>query len=100
MHSHETDHGQTIHPYLPVQRGNVRIPNIIVINAILYVMESGRKRRALPKCFGNWSTVYARFRHWSCCDVFERLFAALREQHVNRRADLTAIDLCVQLLFL
>ena len=38
-----------IRPFLPVQRGNVRIPNIAIINAVLYVLENGCKRRALPE---------------------------------------------------
>ena len=33
-------HYQLIKPYLPVQRGNVTIPNIRVLNAILYVAET------------------------------------------------------------
>ena len=69
-----------IRPLLPVQRGNVRISNIDFINAVLYVLENGCKRRALPERFGNWFTVYARFRRWSRSGVLERLFAALREQ--------------------
>ena len=48
-----------IRPFLPVQRGDVRIPNIAIINAVLYVLESGCKWRALPERFGNWSAVYA-----------------------------------------
>ena len=69
-----------IRPLLPVQRGNVRISNIDFINAVLYVLENGCKRRALPERFGNWFTIYARFRRWSRSGVLERLFAALREQ--------------------
>ena len=49
------EHCARIHPYLPVQRGNVRIPNII-INAILYVLENGCKWRALADRFGLDST--------------------------------------------
>ena len=62
-----------IRPFLPVQRGNVRIPNIAIINAVLYVLENGCKRRALPERFGKWQTVYARFRRWSrsCSPRFE-----------------------------
>ena len=32
-----------IRPFLPVRRGNVRIPNIVFINVILYVLEYERK---------------------------------------------------------
>ena len=70
-----------IRPFLPVQRGNVRIPNIAIINAVLYVLENGCKRRALPERFGKWQMVYARFRRWSRSGMLERLFAALREPH-------------------
>ena len=48
------------HSYLPVQRGNVRISNIVFINAVLYILQNGCKKRALPERFGNWFTVYAR----------------------------------------
>ena len=70
-----------IRPFLPVQRGNVRIPNIVFINAVLYVLENGCKWRALPERFGKWHSVYARFRRWSRSGVLDRLFAALRELH-------------------
>ena len=70
-----------IRPFLPVQRGNVRIPNIAIINAVLYVLENGCKRRALPERFGKWYSVYARFRRWSRSGVLDRLFAALQELH-------------------
>ena len=35
-----------IHPYLPVQCGNVRISNMTFIKALLYVLENGCMRRA------------------------------------------------------
>ena len=37
-----------IAPYLPVQRGNVSLSNLQVLNAILYVAEHGCKWRGLP----------------------------------------------------
>ena len=40
-------------PFLPVQRGHVRISNITFTNAALYVLENGCKWRALPERFGN-----------------------------------------------
>src|ERR1700691_1191144 len=42
---------------LPVQRGNVRLTNLQVLNAILYVAEQGCKWRGLPKRFGPWHTT-------------------------------------------
>ena len=39
---------------LPVQRGNVSLTNLQVLNAILYVAEQGCKWRGLPKRFGRW----------------------------------------------
>jgi transposase len=38
---------------LPLQRGNVRLTNLQVLNAILFVAEQGCKWRGLPKRFGN-----------------------------------------------
>ena len=58
-------HYQLIESYLPVQRGNVTIPNIRVLNATLYVAEHGCKWRGLPTRFGNWHTVYMRMNRWS-----------------------------------
>ena len=55
-------HCAKIRPFPPDQRGYVRPPNIIFVKAVLYVMENGRKRQALPKRFGSWSVVHARFR--------------------------------------
>jgi Putative transposase of IS4/5 family (DUF4096) len=54
------DQYEVIRPLLPVQRGNVRIANLDVINAVLYVAENGCKWRALPARFGNWHTIYRR----------------------------------------
>ena len=57
-------HCAAIHPYLPVQRKNVRIPNIVAINAIFHILENSCNWRALPDRFEKWSTIYARFRGW------------------------------------
>jgi transposase len=45
---------------LPVQRGNVRLSNLQVLNAVLYVTEQGCKWRGLPKRFERWHTIYIR----------------------------------------
>ena len=73
-----------LRPYLPVQRGNVRISNLTMINAMLYVAENGCKWRALPERFGKWHSVYMRMRRLAEAGVLERLFAALQEHHMIR----------------
>ena len=62
-----------IEPCLPRQRGNVSMPNLQVLNAILYVAEQGCKWRGLPKRFGNWHTIYTRMNRWSKNGVLDRL---------------------------
>ena len=68
---------------LPLQRGNVRVDNLTFLNAILYVLENGCKWRALPKEFGQWSTIYKRFRRWSENGVLNRVFTALNEERLK-----------------
>ena len=58
-------HYAKIQPFLPVQRGNVRIPNIIVINAVVYVMENGCKWRALLRRFGSSKRLARSASIWS-----------------------------------
>ena len=71
-------------PYLPVQRGNVRVSNLTVINAILFVAENGCKWQALPLRFGKWHPVYTRMRRWADAGVLDRLFDALQDHHMIR----------------
>lgn len=75
---------EPILPLLPVQRGNVRITNLDMINAILFVAEQGCKWRALPPRFGNWHTIYTRMRRWAEAGVLDRIFAGLQEHRLIR----------------
>ena len=84
MRSISQEQYKLIHPYLPVQRGNVKISNLTLINAVLYVAENGCKWRALPKEFGNWHTVYTRLRRWAENGVLDRLFEALQAHNLIR----------------
>ena len=63
---------------LPVQRGNVRLNNLQVLNAVLYVAEQGCKWRGLPKRFGRWHTIYMRMNRWSKNGVLDRVFEKLQ----------------------
>ena len=73
---------ELIAPHLPVQRGNVKIPNLKVLNAILYVAEHGCKWRGLPERFGRWHTVYTRINRWSKSGVLDRVFEQLRKEGI------------------
>jgi len=69
---------------LPLQRGNVSLSNLQVLNAILYVAEQGCKWRGLPKRFGNWHTIYTRMNRWSKAGVLDRVFEQLQRAQVVR----------------
>jgi transposase len=69
---------------LPTQRGNVRLSNLTVLNAILYVAEQGCKWRGLPKRFGNWHTIYTRMNRWSKNGVLDLVFERLQQEQLVR----------------
>jgi transposase len=78
---------------LPVQRGNVSLTNLQVVNAILHVAEQGCKWRGLPKHFGNWHTIYTRMNRWAKAGVLDRMFAELqRAQIVRIRLEVVSLD--------
>ena len=72
---------QKIAHCLPIQRGNVSLSNLQVLNAILYVAEHGCKWRGLPPRFGNWHTVYTRMMRWAKSGVLDRVFEALQSRN-------------------
>src|SRR5947209_10164389 len=78
---------------LPVQRGNVRISNLQLLNALLYVAEHGCKWRGLPPQFGNWHTIYTRMNRWAKKGVLDRVFETLQlEQIVRIRLEAISLD--------
>lgn len=78
---------------LPVQRGNVSLDNLTVLNAILYVAEHGCKWRGLPKRFGNWHTIYVRMNRWAKSGVLDKVFEQLqREQMVRIKIEAISLD--------
>jgi len=84
---------EVIRAVLPVQRGNVKHDNLLVLNGILYVAEHGCKWRGLPKRFGNWHSVYTRMSRWSKSGVLERVFEELqRAQLIRIRIEAISLD--------
>lgn len=68
--------------HCPIQRGSVKTDNREFINAILYMAENGCKWRAVPKEYGNCSTLYKKFNRWSKNGVVQRIFTALQAEKV------------------
>ena len=78
---------------LPLQRGNVSMTNLQVLNAILYVAEHGCKWRGLPQRFGNWHTIYTRMNRWAKAGVLDRVFAELQKSQIVRiKIEAVALD--------
>ena len=78
---------------LPVQRGNVRLSNLVLLNALLYVAEHGCKWRGLPKHFGNWHSIYVRMNRWAKNGVLDRVFEKLQlEQIVRIKIEAFSLD--------
>ena len=78
---------------LPRQRGNVKIENLQVLNAILYVAEQGCKWRGLPDRFGKWHSVYTRMNRWSKSGVIAAVFEKLqRAQIVRIKVEAVSLD--------
>ena len=49
----------------------------LFLESVLWIARTGAPWRDLPDVFGNWNTVFKRFRHWVKLDVFKRIFDAV-----------------------
>ena len=47
--------------------------------SVLWIARTGSPWRDLPASFGNWNTVFKRFRDWVKADVFKRMFDAVSD---------------------
>ena len=68
-----------IAPLLPGKAGDPGATgrdNRRFMEAVLWRVRTGSPRRDLPQDFGNWNSVFKRFRRWAKAGVFERLFNA------------------------
>ena len=84
---------QRIASSLPRQRGNVKVDNLQLLNALLYIAEQGCKWRGMPKRFGPWHTIYTRMNRWSKSGVLDQVFEQLqREQIVRIRIEAVSLD--------
>src|SRR5829696_7674205 len=54
--------------------------NRLFVEAVLWIVRTGSPWRDLPRSFGNWNSVFTRFRDWVRADVWQRLFAAVSDE--------------------
>jgi transposase len=50
----------------------------LFVDAVIYRAKTGVPWRDLPERFGNWKSVYNRFRNWSEKDCWAQIFRELR----------------------
>jgi len=60
-------------------RGRTGADNRRFVEAVLWIARTGSPWRDLPVEFGNWNSIYVRFSRWSNKDVWQDIFAVLRE---------------------
>lgn len=81
MHRHALTDSQwnTIKKLLPTGIGRPpKRTNRNFINAVIWIAKTGTPWRDLPGRFGNWKTIYNRFRNWSIREVWLDIFNAVR----------------------
>ena len=69
-----------IEPLLPGtvrDRGVTAKDNRLFLEAVLWRVRVGGPWRDLPSGFGEWNSVFRRFRRWARGGVFQRLFEAV-----------------------
>lgn len=70
---------EIITPLLPVAKSTGRpgLNPLTVFNAILWILSSGAPWRDLPPHFGNWNSIYHKFRKWCAQNLFDDILKAL-----------------------
>ena len=67
-----------IERFLPISVGRPpKLGTRNFIDAVIFLARTGVPWRDLPERFGNWKTVYNRFRNWSLRGVWQRIFDAV-----------------------
>lgn len=51
----------------------------LFLEAVLWIARTGSPWRDLPEEFGNWNSVFKRFRRWAKRGAFARIFNVLSE---------------------
>ncbi len=69
-----------IEPFLPgqVRRGGRWLDHRTVLNGILWKLATGAPWRDLPERYGNWKTVYERYRRWAADGTFDQVLTCVQ----------------------
>ena len=78
-HTISDNQWEIIEQHLPKPKctGRPSLNSRKVFNAILWILESGAKWRYIPQEFGNWNSIYHKFRSWCEAGVFEKILQSL-----------------------
>ena len=72
------DGWERIAPLLPAQgRGGRWADHRTVLNGMFWVLNSGAQWRDMPERYGEWETVYGRYRRWTREGLFDRILQRL-----------------------
>lgn len=66
-------------PGKATDRGVTASDNRLFLEAVLWRVRTGLPWRDLPDDFGNWNSVFQRFRRWALAGVFDRIFEQLAD---------------------
>ncbi len=61
------------------KKGRPRKDNRMMLNGMLWMNHSGAQWRQLPKRYGPWQSVYARFAKWCNDGIWEEIFTVLSQ---------------------
>jgi len=66
-------------PGKATDRGVTASDNRLFLETVLWRVRTGLPWRDLPDDFGNWNSVFQRFRRWALAGVFDRIFERLSD---------------------
>ena len=62
---------------VPKKVGRPSLNPRIVFNALMWILKSGARWRDLPARYGNWNSIYHKFRLWCSLGLFDRLLKVI-----------------------
>jgi putative transposase len=86
---------EAIQEFLPgkdADPGRTAVDNRLFVNAVLFVLKTGIPWADLPERYGKWNSVWRRFDRWCAKGVWQRIFQALGEEHLDEELEEVHLD--------